>query len=191
MTWRQQEAVIREKRTIEAMKKNYMGPTGKFGIIAKYMGQPVIKQGGSMYDTSYLEDPYEDKSNEEYETTLSGQEGPLMYRDEIAEGDDHLINLEGYVFDGLSSGIHMDITYWIDSSRLNVNYKGYVAYKEIAGELEAFHPLQEWEDLIERLYLVAKKRMKKTKAKEEEAMVEQVEEVKKGFLYRLRKLWGV
>ncbi len=189
MSWRQQEAVIREKRTILATKNNYMGPTGKLGVIAKYLGKPIIRQGGSLYEP-FLEDPYKDTSNEEYETTLSGQEGPLMYRDEIAQSGDEFMDLEGYVFDGLSSGVHMEIAYWTTGSRIVATYKGYEVYREDAAELEAYAPAPEWENYVEKLYQIAKKRMKSSKAQEEEMMTIGVERMQKTFLQRLKSLWG-
>jgi len=34
------ENIIREKRTLEATKKNLMGPSGKFGVILQVFGTP-------------------------------------------------------------------------------------------------------------------------------------------------------
>lgn len=52
------ERAIREKRTNEAILKNFVGPDGKLGMIARYLGSPIIRQGSGLYDASYLDDPY-------------------------------------------------------------------------------------------------------------------------------------
>ena len=55
------EEAIREARTIEAMKKGYAGLGGKFAIIAKILGYPIIEQGSSMFNQSFLDDPFDAK----------------------------------------------------------------------------------------------------------------------------------
>jgi len=111
MNWSQKEKVIREKRTIEATGKNFMGITGKMGTIAKVLGSPIIRQGSGMMDVSYMEDPFEVIESER-EKTMSGQDGPEMWRDEIQEMDDAATQDEGWVFDGLSRGMHLEIKFW-------------------------------------------------------------------------------
>jgi hypothetical protein len=206
MSWSQKEKVIREKRTIEATKKNLMGPAGKIGIIVRALGDPIMAQGGSNIDTYYLEDPFEDFSNVEYEKTLSGQNGPVAWTDDLIENEggagaihEDNSNFLGYVFDGLSRGIHIEIQYirQIDIMTmrqiytLKVHYKGYEVYKEVAGELDAYAPFPEWEDLILRLYKNAKEKHKSIKDQEYTDLIEVVDKKKASFLDRLRMRWGV
>lgn len=188
---RHQENPIREKRTIEATKKNLMGVTGKFGVILQAFGTPIVRQGTSYTDTAFLMDPYENDIYEEFETTASGQQGPSRYRDEIRTADfDNAYN-EGLIFDGLSRGIHLEITYWQADSHLKVLYKGYPVYVEIAGELEGYAPFQEWEDIIEKLYKTAKEKAKKDKEIKEKEFAEKIQKRKNDFWQNLRMRWGI
>ena len=186
----QKEKAVREKRTIEATKKNLMGQSGKFGIIAQALGNPIIRQGSSLYSSTELEDPYDDFVETEYETTVSGQSGPAMYRDEILESSDY-VEEEGYVFDGLSRGMHLEIQYWFDDQKLTVTYKGYLVYKEAAGELFAYAPFPEWEQLIDKLYKSAKERFKEIKELREVELGEKIKKEKHNFFRRLRERWGL
>jgi hypothetical protein len=188
---KQKENVIREQRTIEATKKNLMGPAGKFGLILQAFGTPVIRQGSGMFDSSYLDDPYEDFTDTEYSPTVSGQNGPVSYRDEIALADMENIHNEGLLFDGLSRGMHLEIVYWQTESKLQVSYKGYPVYIEIAGELETYAPFDDWENLIERLAKAAKEKLKTIKKAQEEEISEKIQEKKKSFFQNLRLRWGI
>jgi NADH:ubiquinone oxidoreductase subunit D len=79
MSLSRKENAIREQRTNLAITKNLMGPTGKLGVIAQGLGDPIIRSVGGMYDVRFLDDPYEDFSEFDFETTLSGQNGPLAF----------------------------------------------------------------------------------------------------------------
>jgi hypothetical protein len=188
---KQKENVIREQRTIEATKKNFMGPSGKFGMILQAFGTPVIRQGTGLFDSSYMDDPYGDEVYSEYGSTASGQRGPLLFRDEIATTADENFYNEGLIFDGLSRGIHLEIVYWHYDSRLQVSFKGYPVYIEIAGELEAYAPTDEWENIIERLAKAGKDRLKSLKKQQEEEIGKKLQEKKASFLQRIRTKWGV
>ena len=190
MSWEQKERVVREKRTIEATKKNLMGPSGKLGVIVRALGNPIIRQGSGFNDISYLDDPYEN-IDEEYETTASEQQGPLVYRDEIEEMSDDFVHHEGFVFDGLSRGMHIEVQYHVVNHKLMLTYKGHVVYKEIAGELEAYAPFDEWEDMVDRLYTASKKSEKAQKQQREIELAEKVKEMKQTFWDRLRTRWGL
>jgi len=197
MSWSQKEKVIREKRTIEATKKNIMGPSGKIGIIVRALGSPIMAQGSTYVDTHYLEDPYEDFSDMKFETTASGQDGPIAWRGEILEDEggagaihEENPNFLGYVFDGLSRGIHLEIQYMRHEHTMKVHYKGYEVYKEVAGELDAYAPFPEWEDVIVRLYKSAKEKYKDIKDQEHAEFAEVVERKKATFWNRIRTRWG-
>lgn len=182
------ENAIREKRTIDAVKKNYMGPTGKFAIILQIFGTEIIRQGGALTSGNYLE--YEDDDvYEEYESTVSGQPGPLMYRDEILETDD-VISEEGLLFDGLSRGMHLEIIFWSNENELIVNYKGNKVYHEVVGELYGYCPDEEWEQYIDKLYSVAKNKFKIIQSLEEEEMKKKIEVKKESLIEKLKNKWG-
>ena len=190
MSWIQKEKAIREKRTLEATKKNFMGVSGKMGVIAQTLGSPIIQQGGGLFDVNYLEDP-DDFTEAEYETTASGQPGPQMYRDELPESTDSSVEERGYVFDGLSRGMHIEIRFWHDGQRIEVNYKGYLVYREIASELLAYAPFPEWESMVERLYKLAKQKTMSVKEATQMALATKIQREKENFWARLRHRWGV
>ena len=184
------ENVIREKRTMEATKKNLMGPGGKLGLIARTFGKPIIRQGNPLYDATYMNLEM-DFTEEHYEKTLSGQNGPLAYREEIAEMGEEGMNTEGFLFDALSSGIHLEIQLWIENNRLRVYYKGHVVYEESGAELEAYTPFDEWEQHVNRLYDRAKVKAK-VQEKTRDAVEEAVVEKQKASIFQiLREKWGI
>jgi len=191
MSWEKKENAIREKRTIEATKKNLMGPSGKLGLITLTFGSPIVRQGGSYMDVSYLEDPYADDTDTEYASTASDQNGPVVSQNKIIDGTDDFIQEEGFVFDGLSRGMHIEIKYWHLNNKLEVTYRGYEVYKESGGELFAYAPFPEWEEMIERLYKAAKPKSKESKKLREVEVGQAIERRKRSFWERLRTRWGV
>ncbi len=188
---REKENVIREKRTIEATKKNLMGPSGKFGVILQAFGTPVIRQGTSLMDVTFLENPFEEQVTVDYASTASGQRGPIAQRDEILTLSDEYVQNEGVLFDGLNRGLHLEIVYWNAESKLQVSYKGYVVYLEIAGELGAYAPFDDWENQIDRLFKAAKKRVAQMKIQEGEEMAKQIEKNKLKFWEKIKLRWGI
>ena len=191
MNWGQKEKVIREKRTIEATHKNLMGISGKLGVIAQVLGHSIVRQGSGLNDSTYLDDPYEDFADSERASVVSDQEGPEIWRDEIKDMGEDFSQEEGYVFDGLSRGMHLEIKFWHHNQKLEVSYKGYEVYKETAGELQAYVPLDEWEDLIKRLYKAAKQQAQKLQREGEAEVSRDIQEKKETFWRRLRDRWGV
>tara|TARA_Y100000034_G_scaffold135232_1_gene206267 strand:+ start:2268 stop:2843 length:576 start_codon:yes stop_codon:yes gene_type:complete len=191
MSWQQKENAIREKRTILATRNNLMGPSGKLGVIVMTLGSPIVRQSGVDMDVTFLEDPYEDSSDTEFANTASEQQGPVAWKDEIIEGTDDMVHEEGFVFDGLSRGMHIEIKYWHLNHRLEVNYRGYDVYKESGGELFAYAPFPEWEEMIGRLYKAAKPKAKERKGLREVEIGQAIERRKESFWKRLRSRWGV
>jgi len=168
-----QERIIREKRTIEAVKKNMMGQTGKLGTIVKYLGYPVIRQGSGLFDQSFLDDPFAH---------------PI---EDLPTSEDLEVYQEGYIFDGLSRGMHIEIKYENADRRIWCTYKGYPVYFEISGELESYAPFSDWEDLIERLYKAAKAKKKKLELSMEPVIEEAAMARKQSLWQKMRLKWGV
>lgn len=185
------ENAIREKRTIEAEKKRLMGPSGKFGVILQVFGSKITRQGSGLVDADFLDDPYEDGVETEYGTTMSGQVGPMVSRDELPYIQDELVFDEGLLFDGLSRGMHLEIVFWFATNEIIVSYKGYQVYKEIAGELQCYAPFSQWENMIERLYTVANAKFKNSREIEQIEMGREIERKKVNFWEKLRMRWGV
>ena len=179
------EQIKQEKRT-EAVRKNLMGGTGKLGAIAKLLGHPVSVHGG--VEINDMDDMYDLNDDNELPTYDIGPQ-----------------NFLGWVWDGLSQGIHMEVRLkgWgsdPNDSRtfvyqeINVTYKGYLVYKEELGELTAYaskHPIVgEWEHLLDPLYERAKKI--KIEAEDEQREIREKENVgfTKRLLNALRLQWG-
>ena len=173
MVMNKQEKLIQEKRTMLAVKNNMMGPSGKLGTIAKYLGSPILRQGVGMMDESFLDDPYETPE------------------ETIPTSEDEYIWEEGLAFDGLSIGVHIEIIYNHNEKKLSATYKGYPVYIEIAGELHTYAPFPEWETQIDKLYDLAHRRREKRKGELRLSVEEQVEAEKMSFLQRLRMRWGI
>jgi hypothetical protein len=165
---------IKELRTNQAVRDNMMGLNGKFGVVARYLGKPIMQEGSTMFETTYMDDPYE----------LPDEEMPTMEEDEM-------IYPVGYVFDGLSRGIHLEIYYNDNEKLLRATYGGYKIYQESFGELECYVPFKEWEDKLEQLYRVAKE-IEKEKREDNEVLIQQrIEKQHKAILDDIRKTWGL
>jgi hypothetical protein len=171
------EKAIIEKRTIEAIKKNFMGPSGKLGMIARFLGKPIIKQGSGFYNSSTIDHLWNFTPGEDEIPTFEEDQG-------------YVYNM-GYAFDGLSNGMHIEVIYIDTQKSLKVTYKGYEVYSEVAGDLLAYAPFSDWEDLIERLYVKSKER--KAKFVENEVIEQTIEGKKRqqSWLQKLRYRWGI
>ena len=171
------EKRIKEQRVIEAAGKNLMGASGKLGSICRYLGEAIMGVGGSLYD-SY-----------EYDFDNGwGEEDP----DELPtmEVDTSVYNM-GYLFDGLSRGMHLEIKYLAYEKKLTCNYEGYEVYQEVEGDLRAYAPRPEWETLIDNLYKITQttaRKKKKQQAAEEKA---KMKAYGLGFLQKLKDRWGL
>jgi hypothetical protein len=168
------ERAIREKRTMEATKKNLMGADGKLGVIAKFLGGKIIRQGSGLFEQGFMSDPYD-----------------LPNEDEIPMMTDSDIHKEGYVFDGLSNGMHIEIKYYEADGRLIVDYKGYRVYAEISGDLQGYHPLQEWENLVNTLYKKANERRERLEMLMEPLLESVVLRKRESWLSKMRRKWGL
>ena len=191
------EKAIRERRTNQAITNNMMGPTGMLGVIVKTFGHPIMREGSSMYDINYLDEDA-DMIDTEYETTLSGQAGPVVFRDEIPEStfgagvaDEDNPNFIGYTFDGLNRGMHIEIQFMRYENSLVVYYKGYKVYHETAGELDVYAPFPEWEDMIQKLYKSAKPKQKEQKEQSFKEASQEIARKHQSIWQALRMRWGI
>lgn len=173
----EKENRIKEQRVIEATRKNLMGMEGKLGVILKFLGQPIYTQGSKDHYINQLTDVYDylDAKNE----------------DDILELDENYEEiLNGYIFDGLTSGMNIEIIYLMDDQKLVTKYKGYNVFIENSGDLQCYVPLEEWELIVDKLFIIAKKKQIKILeiAKAEGQIESQKEKI--SFLRRLRETWG-
>jgi len=198
----EKEERIKEQRTIEAAHKNLSGLGGKFGMILQGFGQPIIAQGGvSLYD---IGDPYENEkdlagSPEEmqgqipYFDSKTGEEpiGGAWREDREYLKEPYGAHKIGHAFDGLSKGIHIEIKYMIDNNELTVYHKGYLVYKEVAGDLLAFSPNGEWEKQVDRLFESAKKISTKKSKESQKEKVANAMRKKDSWWQTIKTKWGL
>jgi hypothetical protein len=170
------EQMIKEARTIEAMKKGYMGLEGKFSCIAKNLGQPIIQQGSRVFEQSFLDDPYE--------TEIDVEDILIFDEDESS----YEIGLQ---FDGLSRGVNMTISIQYHLREITCRYQGNIVYKENSGDLEGYVPNSEWEEKIEAFYDLSKNIEKKNKPIEQEKNTEKNNRKRKEIMEYLKLKWGL
>ncbi len=208
----EKEKKIKEQRTIEATQKNLMGISGKIGVVVRTLGQTILnhREGGAYHSSSYMEDwnsnvnnidelhgnPEEIQSQIPY-MDMPNNEEPLdgAWRDRR----DYILNPInvtelGWYFDGLSRGIHLEIKYSgdeYDRKHLTLTYKGYKVYEEIGGDLEMYVPMEEWEQIIEKLYLVGKKIEAKNRKSDKVESVIETKRSKTQWLQKMRNKWGI
>jgi len=169
------EQMIREARTIEAMRKGYMGMEGKFSLIAKKLGNPIIHQGSRSFEQTFLDDPFAIEEEDSMPTI---------------EEDDQSYEI-GVHFDGLSRGVNLSIYVYFHHREITVEYQGYKVYKEVGGELEAYVPHENWENELERIYEDAKKLEKIQKPKERKKLIEAANKKRQELLDEFRTKWGL
>jgi hypothetical protein len=166
------EQLIKEKRTIEASKKEYMGPKGKLAIISRFLGTEIIQQGeGNRYI--------------KYDNFWEGEKKDFELVDENTP-----INSLGFYFYGLNYSCNIEIYYIENEKLIKVIYEGQKAYEEINGELESYVP-GKWEGFIENFYNLAKEKYSLIKDKEKQRNKKIFEEKKISILDKIKKVWGV
>lgn len=188
----EKEKIIKEQRVAEANIKNYVGLEGKFGVILKALGKPIINQSSANYSVTEWEDVYD----------LDEKEG-------LPEEDlDVPIREIGKVFDGLKFGYHIEISYLKEgaipvkineshtvyepaSKVLKVSWAGYLVYLEAENDIHIFTPFAEWEDFINKIYESARKLQNTHKLNNSLNTQEEAKQNKLSFLERLRKKWGI
>jgi|TARA_Y100000034_G_C6808373_1_gene363161 hypothetical protein len=203
----EKEERIKEQRTIEAAHKNLSGLGGKFGIILQGLGQPIMAQGGdSLYDSWNIEDPFEIIEKKELGGTPEEMQGQIPYfnsntgeepvggswrNDREYVKEPYSVYKIGYIFDGLSKGIHVEIKYILDNNELTVYHKGYLVYKEVAGDLLAYAPNDEWEEKVDRLFQSAKNiRTKKSKESQKEKVANAMRK-RDSWWQTIKAKWGL
>lgn len=167
---------LREARTTEAMKNGYTGMEGKFALIAKRLGQPIMHQGSSCYEQTFLEDPF---AIEDKEDTL-----PML------DEDDNSYEI-GLHFDGLSRGANLSVFVHFYNNEIVVEYEGRKVYREIAGELERYAPAPEWESKIESFYNAAKMADRRQKPFERKKMLEEAKKKRQEIFDDFKSKWGL
>ena len=171
------ERRLRDQRTIEAIRKNFMGFAGKLAAIAKTLGSSIQVHGAELYDITFYSGTPDlwDEAEDDLPT---------------AEWDTNVASI-GYVFDGLSRGQHIEIFLLKEENKITVNFKGYKVYEEMNGKLEDYAPFEEWESLIDILYKQAQNEAKQRGIVLQDEKKEEEVQKKESFLKELRTRWGI
>jgi hypothetical protein len=188
------EHKIRDLRTLEAKRKDYMGLRGKFGVILKAMGEPIVRHtagGGKFYSETLLED-FTSLENDNLPTIDTEQrELPDGWEWNMPKNVEMFsTSNEGWHFDGLSRGCPIEIWFKDDESELKVFYQGNLVYRELGGDLKSFVPAEAWEKMIETLYLHGRKTLKKQLDDHNQKVTESKKINKIKWVEKMKRLWG-
>lgn len=163
---------IREQRTTEATKKNLIGMEGKIYLIARFLGHEIISQSD---EQNFLDDFLEGDYDQEKIFTLDENTSTRKL---------------GYCFDGMSRGYHIEIYTDDNLNEIKLYYKGIIFYKESFGILENYVPHQEWENIIENLYIECQNRIEKFIKNKKAEEKESLQRLENETIKNLRKKWG-
>lgn len=189
------ESRIREQREAEANKKGLMGQNGKIATVLRMLGSPIV---GQVQDAGFLD--LEGRGDDPSGSPLI--DIPTMEIDgsvrpegsEWGEASDPVsfsTRSVGTHFDGLSRSMHMEIIYKDEQSELSLYHRGYLAYREVQGELDCYIPSDEWESWVSDLFKVAKRVQRESKEEEFEAKVKKAEAAKESWLRHIASRWGL
>ena len=172
-----------ESRQTEAIQKKI---SEKLRLIASVLGFPIcdrsnaggLEAGGDTVGHSHYEllDPW-------YEEEL--EEGTLPTDPYLDES-----RVLGYCFDGLSSGIHLQIYLEDEANFLKASFQGIDVFQERQGKLEKYIPSMEWERWMETLFLRAEARGKIESKKKQEELKKKNKKTTEVIVDYLRKNWG-
>jgi len=190
----EKEKRLQEQRHMEANRKGLLGMEGKFGVILKHLGEPLVSHGGGWYSSNEMDDPW----------ALPGEETEDVMP---SFDEDEPVMESGLHFNGLSSGIHMEIYYYHDAPdigwrrveqggpgpgrELSVWWKGHLVFCESNDELFCYNPFKDWEEKVDYLFGIAKK---KENVKYQEIVQQSKQDYvkdKQSWIERLRLRWGL
>lgn len=190
------EQKIKDLRTLEAKKRDYMGLKGKFGIILKALGEPIVRQtsgNGGLFTQTHVDDYWYDIDDEGLPTAdMEDRNQPDGWEwSEPREVDLFDQINEGWHFDGLNRGFPLEIWFKEDESELKVLYQGQTVYREQAGDLKSFVPLVEWQNMIEGLYVIARQKAKIQQTEKSKQQIEAKKAAQSTWFQKMKKLWGI
>lgn len=168
------EQQIKDRRTVEAIQKEYMGFKGKFVQIAQNLGNEIIDQG-------YMDENF-----------ISYDDFWKTDKDDIQEMDiDQNVELIGWYYEALGIGINLEIFIFDNDKKIKVIYNGRNVYEETAGDLELYVPSDEWEKKIDSIYKLSKNKEKNKKQTSKEDLKKEFERNKKNLIDELNYKWGI
>ena len=168
---------IKDIRIVEATTKNYMGQSGKLVSICRLLGRQSHRQyetdGG--IGSTYVNLTGREEEFEEEEAL------PVIY------GSSSLV---GYIFQGQSRGMPLEIKFTEETNKITVHFKHNVVYEEEENDLLCYVPNEEWEKRIEKLYNECLPLIEEEIAKNKKEMKTIKEQEKVSLLQRLKNTWG-
>jgi len=178
---RSKEEVIREQRTLEAVRKGLMSGEGKLACIARVFGDRVYGRHGGGRRAMY----------HEFENSMGLSQNFMDDDDYEEEGLPTIeegMQASAHLFNGYSRGLHMEIK--LDGAEIWVRWKGEIVYNELSGELGAYCP-GEWELEVEKLAVAARKKEYDyiNAAEQRDTFVGQ--RMKEAFLEEMKRKWGL
>lgn len=168
------EQMIREQRTVEAMKNGFMGAEGKLVRIAKLYGTPIIRHDTANYQQRFLDDPYK-----------------IDNPDEIPTMSDEEMSFDiGRMYSDLANRNHLEIIWKSEFQEIRCYFNGTLVYLELGGTLDGYVP-GEWEKRINVLFdQVRKKERILIKEKKEETNIISARQ-RKEFIEQMKVKWGL
>jgi hypothetical protein len=164
------EEKIREQRTFEATAKNLMGMEGKFYLIARFLGDAITNQSTD-------------------QTFLDTDE--LWEEDEMPSfSEDDIFSDIGYIYNGLSNGIHLEIICKENEGTIKAYFEGYLYYEEEQGILNRYVPYERLEKYIENLYSKVEEKVKYIIKKEKPIQDKKIKKMEFDEIRKLREKWG-
>lgn len=166
------EEKIREQRTQEATAKNLMGLEGKLYYIARFLGHPITAQSS---DQTFLDT--DDFWSENHENLPTFDE-------------DEKFHDIGYIYNGLSEGMQIEIICKEYESSIKVFFEGYLYYEEEQGILQKYYPYPILEKHVENLFARVQHNIKNMSNNLEKQQKSQLKKFEFDEIKRLREKWG-
>ena len=97
----------------------------------------------------------------------------------------------GYCFDGLNSGINLQIILEEEANFMKASFQGTDVYQERQGKLEKYIPAPDWEMYVESLFRRAESRSKIKVEQKQDIAKKEKRKIADVLVEYLRKNWGL
>lgn len=158
-----------ERRQAQAVMNKV---TAKLTVIAEFLGQPIVHDGTGPHDDPY--DPF------------WAPEPEIVRTLDEADGTRSI----GFHYDGLRIGRNFEIRHLTEDRDIRATMDGRVVYQEVEGEVTAYSPRPDWEELVERLYEQARRAADQQAATDKKEKKARLNAQAANFIQKLRDAWG-
>ena len=139
-----------EHRRAQAAERNL---TRKLNLIVTTLGQEIRRQGGGVGVSGFAFEQQQTLDPDWSWQLDSEDDGQLPVSDEGS-------SFMGWQFDGLSSGVNLQICYDKTTENLKASYDGYLVYEEMCNTVVRYLPSPQWEDKLDLLCRIAERKAK-------------------------------